>query len=158
MFVHSKSVIHRDVKPENLLLSGDFSIIKLADFGTSVQLIDGQTLTSGKIGTSNYLSPEILDGSKYLCFISCMNWIELGREYDYRCDVWALGCVLYELIERQRAFDGSSEIGIYHKISCVSSLFKKLYLYFRANMRLRRYKVLFSHLLKHFSTHHFMEE
>lgn len=78
-------------------------MLKLADFGISIQLFADELRIRGRMGTSNYMSPEMLE----------------GREYDFRCDIWAMGCVLYELVERKRAFDGSSDIAIFHKICSV---------------------------------------
>lgn len=78
-------------------------MLKLADFGISVQLFENDSNIKGRIGSSNYMAPEMLE----------------GREYDSRCDVWALGCVLYELVQRKRAFEGSSELAVYHKICSV---------------------------------------
>uniref|UniRef100_A0A915DF96 non-specific serine/threonine protein kinase n=1 Tax=Ditylenchus dipsaci TaxID=166011 RepID=A0A915DF96_9BILA len=114
-YVHSKSIVHRDVKPSNILLDAEYKIVKLADFGISVELDDGKQ-ASGRLGTSAYMSPEILE----------------GREFDFKADIWALGCVLYELVERKRAFAGGSELAIQYKICSgtyslsVDSRFKKL--------------------------------
>jgi len=83
---HRAGVVHRDLKPSNLLLTGDGRIV-LVDFGIAkrrADLRDGDVLTSARevIGTPAYLSPE---------------QIEHGLA-DERSDVWALGCVLYEMV------------------------------------------------------------
>jgi len=98
-FVHSMRVVHRDVKPVNILLNADYTTIKLTDFGISVELAEGKLLNE-RIGTSAFMSPEMLE----------------GREYDFKCDMWALGCVLYELAERRRTFEGSSDLAIHQKV------------------------------------------
>jgi serine/threonine protein kinase len=83
---HRAGVVHRDLKPSNLLLTGDGRIV-LVDFGIAkrrADVRDGDVLTSARevIGTPAYLSPE---------------QIEHGLA-DERSDVWALGCVLYEMV------------------------------------------------------------
>jgi len=99
-FIHSRGVVHRDVKPVNVLLNADRSVVKLADFGISVHLPEGAPSLQGhRVGTSSYMAPEILQGSAI----------------DFKCDIWGLGCILYELIERRRAFDGSTDLAIQRK-------------------------------------------
>ncbi|BDB42953.1 hypothetical protein IWGMT90018_33990 [Mycobacterium kiyosense] len=79
---HAESVIHRDVKPANILLSGnDFA--SLVDFGLANAAGDARLTRPGKaVGTFDYVAPERLNGSAV----------------DHRCDVYALACVLYELV------------------------------------------------------------
>jgi len=98
-FIHSRGVVHRDVKPDNVLLSADRSVVKLADFGISIHLPGDAASPQDRIGTSSYMAPEVLQGN-------CI---------DFKCDVWGLGCILYELIERRRAFDGNSDLAIQRK-------------------------------------------
>ena len=85
-YCHSKGVIHKDIKPENVLLSLDSSnkIIKvcLADFGSSITDAIYQSC-DGINGTPNYMAPE------------CFNYDET---YDSKVDVWSLGLVLYILL------------------------------------------------------------
>ncbi|KAJ8077051.1 serine/threonine protein kinase [Marasmius tenuissimus] len=89
-FVHDKGVIHRDVKPENLLLD-DAWRLKLADFGTAKILDDMEA--ERFVGTAQYVAPELLEAN------------ETSRSSDW----WALGCILYQMIAGRFAFSGLSE-------------------------------------------------
>jgi len=88
-YLHRNNIIHRDLKPDNILMNASKKILKVADFGISKEMEDsGPSKTF--IGTSNYVAPEMY----------------MGRSYDKTVDIWALGCVLYELTELERAFSG----------------------------------------------------
>lgn len=90
---HSKGVIHRDVKPENILLSEGHALV--ADFGIArtIDVHTGERLTSSGlvVGTSQYMSPEQASGE---------------REIDARSDIYSLGCVLYEMLAGMEPFVG----------------------------------------------------
>ena len=91
-FAHRHGVVHRDVKPENILLSDGHA--RLADFGIAKALEpDGGSLTETgmALGTPAYMSPEQASGQKQI---------------DGRADVYALGCVLYEMIAGEPPFTG----------------------------------------------------
>ncbi|VDN58093.1 unnamed protein product [Dracunculus medinensis] len=98
-YMHSKQILHRDLKTENILLNKKRTIVKLGDFGISRE-ISTFSLASTLVGTPKYLSPEICE----------------GRSYNQKSDIWALGCVLYELCELKKAFDGDNIPSIVIKI------------------------------------------
>lgn len=98
--MHSKHIVHRDLKPQNILMNRRKTILKLSDFGISKEL-GTKSAASTVIGTPNYLSPEICE---------C-------RPYNQKCDMWALGCVLFELLHLERAFDGENLPAIVMKIT-----------------------------------------
>ncbi len=81
-FIHARKILHRDLKPANIFLdsSGD---AKLGDFGVSKLLESTTQLCDTTVGTPFYFSPELCE----------------GRTYSSKCDIWALGCILYELCE-----------------------------------------------------------
>ncbi|KAK9809793.1 hypothetical protein WJX73_006988 [Symbiochloris irregularis] len=91
MHVHNKGIIHRDLKTNNIFCCKD-GIVKLGDFGISKMLTGGEKIARTMVGTPYYMSPEIIK----------------GRKYDAKTDVWAVGCVLYELCALRKAFDASN--------------------------------------------------
>lgn len=99
-FAHAQGVVHRDVKPENILVGSD-GRVRVTDFGLAA-LEGGQALTrtGTLLGTPHYMSPEQFAGAKL-------------AEVDARADVWALGVCLYEVTAGERPFEGETllEIG-----------------------------------------------
>ncbi|KAI6242097.1 BMA-NEKL-2, isoform b [Aphelenchoides fujianensis] len=89
-YLHSKPIIHRDLKTQNILMNRKRTTVLLGDFGISKELNNTVGMASTCIGTPNYFSPEMLKGERY----------------GEKSDMWALGCILYEMIELKRAFDG----------------------------------------------------
>ncbi|KAF5287799.1 hypothetical protein FQR65_LT12167 [Abscondita terminalis] len=88
--IHSKNIIHRDLKSENIFLTGlQSDVVKIGDFGIS-KILQNDTKTQTFIGTANYLAPE-------MCH---------GKPYNTKSDIWSLGCILYELCALERMFDG----------------------------------------------------
>ncbi|MEQ4520497.1 PASTA domain-containing protein [Pseudarthrobacter sp. B907] len=91
---HAAGLIHRDVKPENVLIADD-GRIKIGDFGLA-RAITTTTSTGALIGTVAYLSPELV----------------MGRQADARSDIYSLGIMLYEMITGRQPFDGEVPIQV----------------------------------------------
>src|SRR5688572_23786690 len=96
---HARGVVHRDVKPGNVLFDGDGSV-RLTDFGIAKLVGDDITRTGGVLGTAAYLSPEQVT----------------GETVNHRADLWALGVTLYEMLAGRRPFDGSTYAVVLHRI------------------------------------------
>ncbi|VDN00834.1 unnamed protein product [Thelazia callipaeda] len=114
-YMHSKQILHRDLKTQNILLNKKRTIVKLSDFGISKEL-STRSLASTIIGTPNYLSPEICEGILIFVF-EMLQLLFFTFSYNQKSDLWALGCVLYELAELKRAFDGENLPSIVMKIT-----------------------------------------
>lgn len=94
-FLHSKKILHRDIKPMNVFLTSQ-NHAKLGDFGVSKVLRQNENFARTIVGTPYYLSPELCE----------------KRPYNNKSDVWSLGCVLYELCALRRPFLAQSEVGL----------------------------------------------
>ena len=86
--VHSQDIIHGDLKPANLLISGRDYVLKLTDFGSSQKLSQGSDLAHSNTNTLPYCSPELLK----------------NEASNQKTDVWALGCIIYDMVCGKRAF------------------------------------------------------
>jgi hypothetical protein len=99
---HQKGLIHRDVKPANILLASGHGMeesdhVYLSDFGVAKQpASDALTKTGMFVGTAEYAAPEQIE----------------GQPLDGRADIYALGCVLYECLTGDRAYDKDSEVAL----------------------------------------------
>lgn len=90
-YVHQQGILHRDLKTSNIFLAQQ-GIVKLGDFGIAKVLEDFATAQQSVVGTPNYLSPEMCK----------------SMPYGLKSDVWALGCVLYELCCLKPAFQAEN--------------------------------------------------
>ena len=108
MYMHSAKLVHRDMKPANLLLNSE-CLMKVADFGLARSLIDGigddgsakPPEMTDYVATRWYRAPEILAGS---------------REYGCPVDMWSLGCIFGEMLGGKPVFAGSSTLNQFEKI------------------------------------------
>jgi len=98
---HQEGVVHRDVKPDNLLIGSD-GRVRVADFGLAAAAdMERLTQTGVPIGTPSYMAPEQVGGE---------------RDMGPPVDVWALGVILYQLLTRTRPFAGETTIGLFVEI------------------------------------------
>ena len=85
-YIHSHSIVHRDIKPQNLYLTENGGV-KIGDLGISIDF-SSPTVPTDCVGTVQYMAPEVVR----------------GENADFSADIWSLGCVLYELMWRRPLF------------------------------------------------------
>lgn len=102
-YLYAKRVIHRDMKPQNILLDGHMTA-KIADFGLAMPLTNRRMKAKKlrPLGTPCYMAPEMVD--------------DRVSEYDHMVDVWAFGCILFSMFEGYPPFYGSDTRRIYRDI------------------------------------------
>uniref|UniRef100_F6QWY8 cyclin-dependent kinase n=2 Tax=Ciona intestinalis TaxID=7719 RepID=F6QWY8_CIOIN len=102
-FCHSHNIIHRDIKPENILNSRS-GVIKLCDFGFARTLAAPGEVYTDYVATRWYRAPELLVGD---------------TKYGRAVDIWAVGCLITEMLTGDPLFPGDSDIDqLYHIIKC----------------------------------------
>ncbi|XP_026952322.1 serine/threonine-protein kinase Nek1 isoform X2 [Sagmatias obliquidens] len=114
--VHDRKILHRDIKSQNIFLTKD-GTIQLGDFGIARVLNSTVELVRTCIGTPYYLSPEI-----------CEN-----KPYNNKSDIWALGCVLYEMCTLKHAFEAGNMKNLVLKI--ISGSFPPVSLHYSYDLR-----------------------
>ncbi|XP_077606497.1 cyclin-dependent kinase-like 2 [Crocuta crocuta] len=106
-FCHSHNIIHRDIKPENILVSQS-GVVKLCDFGFARTLAAPGEVYTDYVATRWYRAPELLVGDV---------------KYGKAVDVWAIGCLVTEMLMGEPLFPGDSDIDqLYHIMTCLGNL------------------------------------
>jgi len=90
--LHSRKVVHRDLKPDNILLQGDFP--RIADFGVS-RIVSSRSMSTNAMGSPSYMSPEAFDGNKLP-----------------QADIWSAGVILYEMLCGGLPFHSETMFGL----------------------------------------------
>ncbi|KAM6401325.1 serine/threonine-protein kinase Nek1 isoform 9-T9 [Pluvialis apricaria] len=114
--IHDRKILHRDIKSQNIFLTKD-GTIQLGDFGIARVLNSTAELARTCIGTPYYLSPEI-----------CQN-----KPYNNKSDIWALGCVLYEMCTLKHAFEAGNMKNLVLKI--ISGPFPPISMHYSYDLR-----------------------
>lgn len=99
-FMHSKNIMHRDLKPHNIFLSSEGDKALIGDFGVCRVLESKHELAQTITGTPYYLSPEVFQ----------------RKPYSFKSDIWALGCILFELASLSVPFDAIDVAGLSVKV------------------------------------------
>ncbi|KAG7153641.1 serine/threonine-protein kinase Nek8-like 1 [Homarus americanus] len=114
--IHESNILHRDIKSNNILLDRSHRIVKIGDFGIS-KILSSKSKAHTVVGTPCYLSPEL-----------CQE-----KPYNQKSDIWALGCVLYEMLTLRRAFEAKTLPALIMKI--MRGIFAPIHPHYSAEMR-----------------------
>lgn len=98
-YLHQKRILHRDIKTANIFFDENFKV-RIGDFGIAKLLGEKTKFAESVIGTPYYLSPELLN----------------KKPYNEKNDIWALGCLLYEMCKKKQPFRSEKEINLKKKI------------------------------------------
>nr|XP_061824738.1 serine/threonine-protein kinase Nek9-like isoform X2 [Nerophis lumbriciformis] len=98
-YIHKAGVLHRDIKTLNIFLTKT-DLIKLGDYGLAKKLCSEFSMAETCVGTPYYMSPELCQGAKY----------------NFKSDIWAMGCVIYEVLTLKRTFDATNPLNLCVKI------------------------------------------
>uniref|UniRef100_A0A8C4GN30 non-specific serine/threonine protein kinase n=1 Tax=Dicentrarchus labrax TaxID=13489 RepID=A0A8C4GN30_DICLA len=97
--IHKAGILHRDIKTLNIFLTKT-DLIKLGDYGLAKKLDSEFSMAETCVGTPYYMSPELCQGSKY----------------NFKSDIWAMGCVVFEVLTLTRTFDATNPLNLCVKI------------------------------------------
>lgn len=100
-FLHQNNIVHRDVKPDNMLLSFNPTVLKIIDFGTAALLLPECPKRKSAVGTPWYCAPEVVN----------------SEEYASSCDIWSLGCTLIEFISGKPPYDDLNDVACLFKMA-----------------------------------------
>ena len=98
LYIHKKKIIHRNIKPSNIVVTKQ-NIVKISDFGVSC-VMDISSNSHTNIGTPHYMSPEMCT----------------GKRYDTQTDLWSCGCILFEMCTSQVPFQAADFSSLVTKI------------------------------------------
>ncbi|XP_037342934.2 serine/threonine-protein kinase Nek9 isoform X1 [Pungitius pungitius] len=98
-YIHKAGILHRDIKTQNIFLTKT-DLIKLGDYGLAKKLNSEFSMAETCVGTPYYMSPELCQGTKY----------------NFKSDIWAMGCVVFEVLALTRTFDATNPLNLCVKI------------------------------------------